>query len=772
MLHPHPVILMLLLLLASLAGQAQIRVQVQDQATNESLPFATLVNVQTGDAYVSDQQGWAELPGTGMVAVSYTGFQEDTFQIRNDGQVIGLNPDAMTFDAVVVSGTRTFKRQTRTPVIVSLISRQTLDQVQACTMADGLRFQPGLRVETDCQTCNYTQLRMNGLAGGYSQILINGRPIFSPLTGLYGMEQLPVNMIERIEVVRGGGSVLYGSGAIGGTINVITRLPSSSGFDLGSTWQSIGGQAADRRTAGNATVLNEAGTLGAAFFFNHQQREAYDHNGDQFSELPAIRNLSFGTHLTFQPAPGQKLEVSLSRLHEYRYGGELTDLPPHLAAQSEERTHDVLLGSADYQIDLNQGRTSLITYLGGQHTDREHYTGILPDDPDERLIHLANPPYGSSDNTTLQGGVQVNHRWTTFPGVAHTGTAGIEFVQDDVLDVINAYQYRIDQVSRNTGMFAQSDWQITPALSALSGIRMDIHNLVDGPVFSPRISLLYRWKETTQFRLTYGRGFRAPQAFDTDLHIAFAGGAVPRVQLDPALREERSQSISTSVNVDHATDHWIAGFTLEGFYTRLYNAFFLDPVGVDAFGQQFLKRNGPASTVQGLILEGRANYDQKVQLEAGMTWQTSLFDQAVTVIDGLPARKEFLRTPNAYGFANLSLFPLGRWTTSANAIFTGPMTLAHFAGAPEQEADAFVTSPTFVEISIRTAYTLPVDEKGLSLQLILGVRNLTNAYQDDFDTGKNRDSNYVYGPGMPRSIYGGVKLNFSGNSKSQIRGTN
>ena len=136
MLHPHPVILMLLLLLASLAGQAQIRVQVQDQATNESLPFATLVNVQTGDAYVSDQQGWAELPGTGMVAVSYTGFQEDTFQIRNDGQVIGLNPDAMTFDAVVVSGTRTFKRQTRTPVIVSLISRQTLDQVQACTMAD------------------------------------------------------------------------------------------------------------------------------------------------------------------------------------------------------------------------------------------------------------------------------------------------------------------------------------------------------------------------------------------------------------------------------------------------------------------------------------------------------------------------------------------------------------------------------------------------------------------------------------------------------------
>lgn len=714
------------------------------------------------------------LPDTGSYRISYTGYQEDTVRIVEDGQRIGLNPGTLTFDAVVVSGTRTFKRQTRTPVIVSLISRQTLDQVQACSMADGLRFQPGLRIETDCQTCNYTQLRMNGLAGGYSQILINGRPIFSPLTGLYGMEQLPVNMIERIEVVRGGGSVLYGSGAIGGTVNVLTRLPSSSGFELGSTWQLIGSQAVDRRSVGNATVLNQDGTLGATFFLNHQQRDAYDHNEDQFSELPAIRNLSFGANLVFQPGSDQKLEVSLSRLHEYRYGGELTDLPPHLAAQSEERTHDVLLASADYQINFNLGRSSLIVYAAGQHTDRAHYTGVLPDEQDALLAHLADPPYGSSDNTTWQGGMQFNHRWSSFPGIAHVSTLGVEFVRDDVLDVIDAYQYRIDQVSRNAGCFVQSDWQISPALSALSGVRVDFHNLVDAPVFSPRISLLYRLLETTQLRLTYGQGFRAPQAFDTDLHIAFAGGGVSRIRLDPDLREERSQSVSASINSDHAHEHWIAGFTLEGFHTRLSNAFFLDPAGTDAFGQQFVKRNGSASTVQGLILECRANYDQKVQLEAGMTWQTSLFDHPVAAIDGLPGRREFLRTPNAYGFATLILFPLGRWTSSANAIFTGPMTLAHFAGAPEQAKDAFVTSPSFVEVGIRTAYTIPVDQKGLSLQLILGMRNLTNAYQEDFDTGKNRDSNYVYGPGMPRSIYAGVKLNFnggSGNSKSQITNT-
>ena len=124
-----------------------------------------------------------------------------------------------------------------------MIDSKLLDQTQACNISEGLKFQPGLRVETDCQTCNYTQLRMNGLGGGYSQILINGRPVFSPLTGLYGMEQIPANMVERIEVVRGGGSALYGSSAIGGTVNVITRIPKESSYDISVNTSLINGKA-------------------------------------------------------------------------------------------------------------------------------------------------------------------------------------------------------------------------------------------------------------------------------------------------------------------------------------------------------------------------------------------------------------------------------------------------------------------------------------------------------------------------------------------------
>ena len=151
----------------------------------------------------------------------------------------------MAIDEVVITGTKTFKRQTDAAVIVNVIDSELLNQTQACNISEGLKFQPGLRVETDCQTCNYTQLRMNGLGGGYSQILINGRPVFSPLTGLYGMEQIPANMVERIEVVRGGGSALYGSSAIGGTVNVITRIPKESSYDISVSSSLINGQAMD-----------------------------------------------------------------------------------------------------------------------------------------------------------------------------------------------------------------------------------------------------------------------------------------------------------------------------------------------------------------------------------------------------------------------------------------------------------------------------------------------------------------------------------------------
>ena len=134
-----------------------------------------------------------------------------------------------------VSSTRSISLSERSRASFS----KKIEKVQACNISEVLSFQSGLRVETDCQTCNYTQLRINGLSGGYSQILINGKAIFSPLAGMYAMEQIPSNMIERIEVIKGGGSSLYGSSAIGGVVNLITKLPKTNSFDFGYSFRRI-----------------------------------------------------------------------------------------------------------------------------------------------------------------------------------------------------------------------------------------------------------------------------------------------------------------------------------------------------------------------------------------------------------------------------------------------------------------------------------------------------------------------------------------------------
>lgn len=742
--------------------------KIFSDGNNGSVPFGNALIVGTTIGASADADGMFTINNVPVgrqtlqvSSIGYTTYLEEIDVVS--GQTLRLEiileEENLNLNEVVVTGTRTSKRITDSPVIVNLMNKKELDQVVAINLSEGLRFQPGLRVETDCQTCNYTQLRMNGLQGGYSQILINSRPIFSPLTGLYGLEQIPTNMIERIEVVRGGVSALYGSSAIGGTVNVITRTPIANSYNVTHTFQSIDGSATDNILSANATLVNEEENAGVSFFVNNRNRETYDANGDNFSELPELKDNSFGTSLFYRPSENQKLNLSLSSIHEYRYGGEMVDGPAYLARQSEERTHNVFMGSLDYQINFNDNKNSLIFYYGSQKTDRDHYTGVMPDEEEEIRSFVANPPYGISNVTTHQGGVQLNNRLDNFLGGDAVLTLGTEYVYDDVYDAIKPYNYLIDQTTTDLGFFVQHDWDIVPQLNLLSGARVDKHNLVDNAIVSPRFSLLYKPRATTQFRLGWGTGFRAPQAFDTDLHIAFAGGGVSRISLADDLKEERSNSFTGSFNYDKATEHFIAGFTVEGFYTQLDDAFYQYPLGEDAFGQRFEKRNGSGATVKGITIEARANFDYVLQVDAGYTLQSSLFEEAVETIEGLPAKREFLRTPNQYGYATISYTPTKNWSASTNIVYTGVMDIAHFGGEGTGQAeDEYFTSPNFTEIGVRLGYTFELEKTKTSLELFGGMKNIFNAYQNDFDISKNRDSNYVYGPGLPRTFFVGLRL--------------
>ena len=192
----------------------------------------------------------------------------------------------MNLGDVVVSATRNATKRRLAPTLVNVLDAKIFDRTQSSFLSQALKYQPGVRVEDNCQNCGFSQVRINGLDGPYSQILVDSRPVYSALAGVYGLEQIPTNMIERIEVMRGGGSALFGSSAIAGVINVITKDPTSSSASFSHEIRGIGGLNTFENTTNlNATYVTENNKLGITIFGQLHHRSPYDYTGDGYSEL-------------------------------------------------------------------------------------------------------------------------------------------------------------------------------------------------------------------------------------------------------------------------------------------------------------------------------------------------------------------------------------------------------------------------------------------------------------------------------------------------------
>lgn len=767
-----PFVIIIFLQLLSGQTAAQDIVLVGHVVSNgEHLPFVNIYLDGTQIGTTTDVSGhymMVDLPAGeyDLVAraVGYVLQRKKVILVAGKTQEINFEMEAtmLNVDEVVITGTKTFKRQTESAVVVNVLDGKAIQSVAANTISDVLSFQPGLRMEVDCQTCNYTQLRMNGLGGAYSQILINNRPVISPLTGLYGLEQLPAHMVERIEVVRGGASALYGSNAIGGTVNIISKIPDRSSYEITTSGSSISNSAMDYNMNGTLTVLSQKRNSGISLYTAHRQRNAYDHNDDGFSELPKLDNNSFGLNSFFRISPNHKLEVSFSSMYEYRRGGDALNQPAYLALQSEERTHKILMGGIEYEILTRKGKDSWIFYTAGQSTRRDHFTGISPTYEQDLIAYNANPPYGDSKNHTLQIGNQYNYSLINFLGGSNLITLGAEMNLDNVMDRIDAYEYLIDQETRNLGVFVQSDWVLNQSWTILTGLRGDYHNFVDKFIINPRVSFLFRPNIRTQARLSWSSGFRAPQAFDADLHIAFAGGGIQQVKLADGLKAETSQSLSASLNFDHATESYITGFTIEGFFTRLENAFVLEILSTEMDGNSIIeKQNSNHSNVFGGTAEARWNYNQRIQLESGITLQKSMFSKPVNWSSQLEGEKDYLKTPRSYGYFTFRFMPRSPFEASLSGVYTGTMKVPHYGVAGDSgtpETDVLFNSPTTWDLNTRLSYRFDFPRIDSSAELFGGVSNILNHYQNDFDKGKYRDSNYVYGPAKPRTLFFGIRL--------------
>ncbi len=755
--YPH--LLFCLLFAFGLDGQSQTPLTFQVLSNGESLPFALFQSDSLEYIGQTDRNGWLEIPISREfesidIKINYLGFYAVDTLVRYargmESIALEMRPLSILMTEYVVSGTRTNKRRLESPVAIQVLSGKTLGKVNASNLAEGMCFQPGLRVESNCQTCNYTQLRINGLGGSYSQILIDSRPVFSSIMSLYSLEQIPSNQIERIEVVRGGGSILYGANAIAGTVNVITKEPQSNSWSIAEQVGLIGGQSFNHQLNLNGTILSTNGKQGFSVYAHDKYRAAYDHNGDGFSELPLLQQTSFGAKWFLKLAPQHKLEANIWKIDAYRRGGDQMDLPADQAEQSEERDHQILAGGLNYVYQSKDKRTSGSSYFSFQRTNRKHYTGIAQSNG-----------WGNTSSYTLVGGAQYNRIWRNKLG-EQIMTIGVEHQQDYTFDAIPAYNYLIDQLVDLTGVFIQSDWTINSKWSLLFGARQNWHTNLSSSILTPRLNLLYKANDKHQLRLSYAQGFKPVQAFEADMHIAFSGGGISRIEVDNDLIPETSDSYTASWDFNQANSKYIYGFTCAGFYTRLHHAFTLQEIGADILGNQVLLRsNGSDAIVRGISLDARLNVKDWFQVESGMTIQDAFFEDAVSWSSELPGEKTFLRTPAQYGYFNLGIRPDQDLNATIAWVYTGPMLVAHFGGSPEQMQDELIQSPSFNDINIQLEYLMKLPSRSTNITWRLGINNLLNAYQNDFDTGPFRDSNYIYGPLSPRSYTFGLILSLS-----------
>ena len=659
---------------------------------------------------------------------------------------------------VVVSANKNEVKRCDAPVVVSVIGAKLFETVNSLDLAKSLNYQSGLRVENNCQNCGFPQVRINGLEGPYSQILINSRPVVSALSGVYGLEQIPVNMIDRIEVVRGGGSALFGANAVGGTINIITKDPKDNSFQVSNTLSLIGSNTWEENMGANASIVDPDNKYGLALYQSYRNRQPYDRDDDGFSEIGKISAHTFGLRGYYRPTKMSRLGIEYHTTNEFRRGGNKFDLEPHLSDITEQTRHIINSGGVNYDLFWKEYAHKLSIYSSVQHVDRNSYYGAQQN-PDA---------YGKTKDLTYVGGATYNGKLKQLVFAPATLTAGLEYQYNSLHDIMTGYDRDLRQDVKIASGFVQSEWKISQ-VTLLAGLRLDSHNLIDNPILSPRVNMMWKPNDNIQARLTWSTGFRAPQAYDEDLHVTAVGGEGVLIQLADGLKPERSNSFSGSLDWSMQTGHFQINLLAEAFYTSLSNVFYLQNIGYDVQGNSIQeRRNGSGANVYGVNFDAKAAHGTNFYVQAGLTMQRSRYKELTTWSEdpGVEAVRDMPRTPNVYGYFTMSVQPVKALDLSLSGVYTGRMHVPHFAPVdivPDGyeytyiNKDGMVHTPDFIDLSAKVAYTFGMGGR-IKLQLNAGVQNILDAFQKDLDKGTYRDSGYFYGPTQPRTVYIGAKV--------------
>lgn len=748
--------LFLILYTAWLQAQSPLlQGRVTDAQTGDALAFTTVRLVGTPGGTLTDTAGLFRITlPEGLdkikIQVSLIGYVQQNAVIKS-GTVfseIRLAPAETGLKEVVVSGTMKEMRKADSPVPVEVFSPKFFLRNPTPSLFDAVQMVNGVRPQLQCNVCNTGDIHINGMEGPYTMVLIDGMPIVSGLSTVYGLSGIPNSVLQRMEVVKGPAASLYGSEAMGGLINIITKDPAAQPelrLDLsGTTYGEYNADAAGSLRVGKVSTL-----LSANYFYFG---ERWDINHDNFTDVTLQDRFSVFNKWRLERKENRIATAAFRYLRENRYGGEMNWEPrwrgtDSIYGESILTNRYELIGN--YQLPID--RQKVLFSFSYNHHRQDSYYGDVPYLADQRI---------GFGQLTWERQTWERHDWLFGTGVRYT------FYDDNTPVTTNTNLENAPQRTWLPGVFVQDEWTFNKRWKLLSGLRWD-YDRRHGSILSPRVNLKYSPDTENTLRLSAGSGFRVVNVFSED-HAALTGGRV--VEFAEALEPERTWNVNLNYTRFQNTGFGFINFDATVFYTYFFNKIVADYTS-DAEKIIYQNLKGYAEN-KGFSLNSDWNFTNGLKAMMGFT----LMDVSTVAEDN---RQWQIQTPRFTGNWSLS-YPLAKWNLSFdyNGHLTSPMRLPVFPNDYRPEY-----SPWFSIHNIQVTWKPRRNKSGgdlkslPDLEVYAGVKNLFNFYpredvimrpHDPFDkhaadpldnpNGYTFDPSYNYAPVQGARGFLGVRM--------------
>lgn len=546
--------LFLLLLLPALITRAQEKScsgRVLDLATGEAVAGVTLMAADSSLYVITNEQGLFSFSAlkAGWYRLSRVGYTSELKKIAVGDNVLYMSANAAHLNEVVVTGTLKTVLRSASPVAVEVYTPQFFKRNPSPAIFESLQQVNGVRPQLNCNVCNTGDIHINGMEGPYTLILIDGMPIVSSLSSVYGLSGIPMSLVERIEVVKGPAASLYGPEAIGGLINIITKNPIKApviAADISTTsWKEHNAELAFKMKLGNSVEA-----LTGISYFDYSN--PVDKNKDGFTDVTLQKRISIFNKYSLQRNQQRTASFAWRYLYEDRWGGEMRWKKAFSGTDSvygETITTNRIEMIGNYQLPV-KGKW----FLNGSYNNHEQksFYGKLPFMARQQVAFLQLTWDKKKEGHDILAGAVARYNWYDDNTPATTD--------------ISTHKTRPDKIVL-PGLFFQDEIKINTAQSLLVGLRTDYHP-IHKLIVTPRLAWKYNFPDKSVLRLNAGTGFRTVNIFTED-HAALTGAR--EVIVRESLAPEKSYNINlNAVTTITRQSFWV---TLDGslWYTYFTN---------------------------------------------------------------------------------------------------------------------------------------------------------------------------------------------------------